>query len=159
MFRPLDDDVLKQIAEAGLDRPLEPGVDLEVVGDRTLLRHAAVGLREHVARGVAVSGAGGLELFQRFQARFDSSELLLAAPHRTRAPFVLDSRAGQLGFARGVGDARRVDGLLRAAQALGRRLALRRDALQSDPHVVDFDIQLGEVSATFSRAAAACSSA
>ena len=144
MLRPLDDDVLKQIAEAGLDGALESGFDLEIVGHRALLRHLAVGLRQHGAGGVAVSGAGGLQLFQRFEARFDPGELLLAAAHRSRAPFVFDARAGQLGFARQVGDARRLDGVVRAAQPLGRRLALRRHPLRSDPHIVDFDVQLGE---------------
>ena len=47
---PLDDDVLEQIAEAGFDRALVPGLDLEVIGDRALLADLAVGLREHGAR-------------------------------------------------------------------------------------------------------------
>ena len=55
----LDDDVLEQIAEAGLDRALVTAVDLEIVGDGTLLPDVAVGVHEDHAGGVAELRAAG----------------------------------------------------------------------------------------------------
>ena len=53
VLRALDDDVLQQIAEVGLDRALVAGFDLEIVGNRALLVDLAVGLRQNGARRVA----------------------------------------------------------------------------------------------------------
>ena len=86
---PLDDDVLQQIAETGLDRALVAGIDLEIVGNRTLLSDVAVGLYQHHACGVAELGAARRDLLQRGQAGFVRGELLLAAAHVPRAQFVL----------------------------------------------------------------------
>ena len=120
MLRPLDDDVLEQIAEAGLDGALVAGLDLEVVGDRALLVDLAVGLHEHGARRVAVAGARRVELLERL-ADAPRGRRARARATRTdaRAPLVLDARARQLRLARRPRDARRLD--RRRARGAGRR--------------------------------------
>src|SRR5262249_57227851 len=101
-----DDDVLEEIAEAGLDGALVACLDLEVVGDGALLIHRAVGLHEYGSRGIAIPGARGVELFERLQTRLEPRELVLARAHRSRAPLVLDARAGELRLARRARDPR-----------------------------------------------------
>src|SRR6185436_11113247 len=61
---------------------------------------------------------------------------------RAGAPFVLDARAGQLRFARRPGDARRLDRLVRAAQAVDRRAAIRGRALGLDTEIARLDVEL-----------------
>jgi len=95
VLRTFDHHVLQQIAETRLDRALVAGFDFEVIGDGALLVDLAVGLRQHRTRRVAVTGAGRLELLERFQPCFDARELVLARTDRSRAPLVLDARARQ----------------------------------------------------------------
>ena len=49
----MDQNVLKQLAEAGLNGSLEARLDLDDIRQRTHLAHAAVCLYQHHARGVA----------------------------------------------------------------------------------------------------------
>ena len=142
MLRLFDDDVLEQIAEAGVDGALVAVIDLQVVGNRTLLAHGSIGLNQHRAGRVAVSGARGFELLERAQPRLDAGELLFARADGSRAPFVLDAGARQLRLARGHRDARRVDRLARAAQSVGACGAIGGDAFGFDPHVGGFDVEL-----------------
>ena len=61
---PFNDHVLQEVPQAGFDRPLVAPVHLEVVGDRTLLADAAVGVDENHARRITEFGAAGGELFE-----------------------------------------------------------------------------------------------
>ena len=70
---PLDDDVLQQIAEAGLDRALVAAVDVEIVGHGALLPDVSVGLHEHHPRRVAEVAAAGRQLLERRQPRLDAA--------------------------------------------------------------------------------------
>ena len=90
----------------------------------------AVGLRQHHARGLGVSGSRLLEIGQRRQARGQPCQLALARPQIVRLPFELDARGRQLGLARGPRVQRRLGRLLRAAQPVGGRRAI---ALRAAP--------------------------
>ena len=57
---------------------------------------------------------------------------------------MLDARARELRFARGAGDARRLETCLHATQAVGRSGVIGGDPLRFDSDVVVFDLQLGE---------------
>src|SRR5439155_6945424 len=144
MLRPLHDHVLEEIAEARLDGALVARLDLEVVRNRPLLIHGAVGLDEDGARGVAVAGARRVELLERGEARLDTGELVLARAHRARAPLVLDPRAGALRFAPRARDLRRLDRLVRAPQEVGSGGAVGGSAIRLDPDVVQLDVELRE---------------
>ena len=78
VFCALDDDVLKKIPEASLDRTFVTRLDLEEIRDGAALADMAVRLREQGAGGIAVFSPSGLELFERFQAGFESGQTLLA---------------------------------------------------------------------------------
>src|SRR6266850_8570732 len=75
VLRPLDDDVLQKIGEARLDRPFVARFDFQVIGDGALLVHLAVRLYEDGSRRVAVPGARGVELLERFQAGLEACKL------------------------------------------------------------------------------------
>jgi len=92
---PFDHDVLKEITETRLHGALVAGVDLDVVGNRATLIDLAVCLHEHGARGIAVAGAGRVQLFERFQPCLETGELVLARTYGAGAPFVLDTRTCQ----------------------------------------------------------------
>ena len=140
-----DDDVLQQIAEAGFDGALVAGVHLEVVGHRALLADAAVGLREHRARGVAVLGAGRLELLRATCRRASRPASSCSCVRTARARHSCSMRALASSDSRAdARDARRVERFLRAAQPLGGRRRVGGDALGLDPHVVGLDLQLGQ---------------
>ena len=68
--RRLDQHALQQVAERRFDGTLAAGLDLEVVGHRSVVGDAGLGRAEHQARRFAVGGAARLELLQRSQARF-----------------------------------------------------------------------------------------
>src|SRR5579864_1787637 len=114
MRRLLDDDILQQVAQTGLDRALIALLHIEIVRDRALLVDAPVGLSEDCARRIAVPGASSLELLERHEAGSESGQVLLPRPHRTRAPVMLDAGAGELRLPCGPCDARRVDRVLGA---------------------------------------------
>ena len=74
----LDDNVLKQVAETGLDRALVAAVDLEVIRDGALLADVTVRLDQDRPRGIAELGPAGGQLLERGQTRVERGELLLA---------------------------------------------------------------------------------
>src|SRR4051812_23360832 len=143
-MRPLHHDMLEEIAEAGLDRPLVTSLYFEVIGDRTLLIDLAVGLDEHRPGGIAVSGARGIELLERGEPGGEAGELVLAGANRPRAPFMLDPRAGQLGIPCRARDASRLDRFVRTAETVRGRRAIRGDPFGFDPDVGRLDLELGE---------------
>ena len=114
----LDDDVLQQVAEAGLDGALVAAVDVEVVGDGALLADVSVGLHEHHPRGVAELAARlALELLERRQARLDAGQLLLARRARSRSSASCSARAAASSdLARRALELHRVERRLRARQ-------------------------------------------
>ena len=134
--------MLEQIAKTGFDRSLVSGLDVEVVGDGALLIHRPVGLHEHGARGVAIGGAGRVELFERLQARVQAGQFVLPGADGPRAPLVLNPGAGQFGLAGRARDTGRLDGLVRPAQPLGSGGAIGRHALGLNAAVPGFHVQL-----------------
>src|SRR5437868_6106852 len=125
MLRLLDNDVLEQVAEIRIDRALVTRLDFEVVRERALLTHFAVGLREDRARRVAVSGARRIELFERLQTRFERRQIVLAGSYRARSPLVFDARTGELRFTGRSCDPRGFDRLVGPLQTIGSRRLLR----------------------------------
>ena len=142
VLRTLDDHMLDQSAEARFDRAFVARIDLEVVGDRALLTDVAVGLGQHRAGAIAVSGPRRVELLEGQEARLQRGQLLLARSNRARAPVVLDVRAGQLGFTRRSGDARGVHRLVQLPQPFRRLCAINLHAVGFDADVVSLDVQL-----------------
>ena len=142
MVLALDDDVLEQVAEVGLDGTLAAGVHLEVVGDGALLAHLAVGLRKDRSGGVAELGTARFQFLERLQAGAEAGEIVLTRPHRPGAPLVLDAGTGQFRLA---GRTRRPGGVERivcAAQPVVRRRAIAFEPIELDAHVLGFDLQL-----------------
>ncbi len=139
-----DDDMLQQIAKTGLDRALVAAVDVEVVGDSTLLADFPVRLDEHHTRRVAEFPARGLELHQRRQPRLAAGELVFAFAHAAQAILVFGSCRDQFRFAR-----RRLEpDLLERRFGMGQRrsrLGLRRiHRFLLTAKVIRLDIKLGE---------------
>src|SRR3954454_3389479 len=73
----LHDDMLEQVAEAGLDRTLVPAIDIEIVSDRTELRHLVAGFREEKPGAVAIFRTRRVELLQRLEPGIDRGQLAL----------------------------------------------------------------------------------
>ena len=142
VLRTLDDDVLQEIAETRLDRPLVSRFHLEVIGDGAVLVDGAVRLRQDGPRSIAESGARRIELLERFQPRLEAGELVLARANRSRAPVVFDTGARELRFARGASNARRLDGVVRASETVGGRRPFQRHAFRFDAQVAALDVQL-----------------
>ena len=114
----LDQHVLQQIAQAGLDGALVARLDLDEVCQRTHLTDATVGADQHEPCGVGETRAMRIDLFQRTQARGRRRQFLLARSHIALAPFVLDAGARQLRLAGRARDARRIQPVLRALQRI-----------------------------------------
>src|SRR5215470_15718468 len=108
--------MLKQLGEAGVDRPLVSGVHLDVVGNRAFLVDGAVGIREHRSSGVAETSSRRFQLLERCQPGTESRKIVFARARLAGAPFVLDPRARELRLASGARNTRRVESLLRTLQ-------------------------------------------
>src|SRR5438045_3713563 len=65
-----------------------------------------------------------------------SARAPLASP-----PLVLDARAGELGFARGSGDARRVQAVLRPLEGVEGRRTIAVHSVGLDAHVIELDVE------------------
>jgi hypothetical protein len=154
--RGVDDDVLQQIAEARFDRALVAAVDLEVVGDRSLLADLAVGLREDHARAASPYSARAASSSSSDFSRARRRPARARASARRAPPLVLDARAGQLRFARRAIDAQRSIASCARRSRRPRRRA-RRGALGLDAQIVALDVELGELLADARARAAACS--
>ena len=141
-FRPFDDHVLQEIAQARLHGAFVAVADFDIVGNGSPLIHLAIRLREDGAWRIAVRGARGFELLQRLQARCAAGELVLQGAHGARAPLVFDACAGQLRLAGGARNPRRFDLVLRVLQPGCRRGAVRLDPVGLHAHVIFLDIQL-----------------
>ena len=76
-----DHHVLQQIRQAGFHGTLVRPLDLQVVGDRSLVGHPR---REHDARRVGVRCSAGLELLQRLGLGAQGGRLAFALAHRAR---------------------------------------------------------------------------
>ena len=85
----IDDHVLQQLAEHGLHRPLETGVDVEVVGERAVLPDRVVGAGQEHPRAVAEGGARRIHLFERSEPGRLAGQVVLALPRRPLALLVL----------------------------------------------------------------------
>src|SRR5438094_903423 len=108
VLRTLDDDVLQEIAETRLDRPLVSRFHLEVIGDGAVLVDGAVRLRQDGPRSIAESGARRLELLERFQPRLEAGELVLGPSDPARRRLVRPRcrrirRRGAFAFLAGLG--------------------------------------------------------
>ena len=132
---PAHDDVLQQVAQTGLDRPLVLRRDIEDVRKRAHLPDPAIGLNQDHARRVAETGAMRVELFERSQAGGDRRQLVFARAHFAGPPFVLDPCARQLGLAGRAGDARGIERFVGEGQGIGRTRTRRGGALVFGPKV------------------------
>ena len=144
MLGAVHDDVLEEVAETGFDGPLVAAFDFKVVGNRTLLVHFAVRLRENRPRGVPVGSACRLELLERLQACIEPGEFLLAGAHRSGAPVVLNPCARQLGFACQPREPARFDRVQRAAKAVSGGGPICFSAFGLNANVAAFDVELGQ---------------
>ena len=156
MLRPLDDDVLQQIAEAGLDRALVAGArPRDSRRPRPAGRPSRWPARAPRARRRRIRRAPRRAL--RATSAAPRAPASSCSRDRTdaRAPLVLDARARQLRLARGARDPRRLDRVVRAPQPPRRQ---RRDPPPRAPtrsaRRSISTSSLASVSATRSRAAA-----
>jgi hypothetical protein len=140
-----DNDVLEEVAEARLDGSLVPGIHLEVVGHRSLLLHAAVGLGKDYPCRLRVAGPGLLQIGERCQSRLQPGELPLARVKAGRFPLELDARGSQLGFSSDLREQRRLCGLPGSTQPVGRRHSIAFEALCFRTHIGLFNTQLCEL--------------
>ncbi len=135
-------DVLEDVAEAGLDRPLVAGVHLEKVGNRTQVRHVTGGFGQDKAGAVAIFRARGRQLLQRLQPSEQTGELVLPHPVLAAPLLAVGSRTGKLRLAHGAIHAQALDRLAGAGHGFLRRGALACCALGLDPKVSPLDLQL-----------------
>ena len=153
---PLDNHVLKQIAETGFDRALVSAVDLEEVRDRALLTDVPVGLHQHHPRGIAEVGATGGQLLERREAPLDRGEFLFARAQVARALFVLALRHRELRAPLRQLLADSLERGLRLRVRVRRRRAIGLDFFAFAPHVILFDVQARQLSRRRARAACRC---
>ena len=140
----LDNDVLQQVAQAGLDGSLVPAVDFEEVRHRALLPDMAVGLHEHHARGVAELTAARHQFFHRGETRLDSGQVLLTSADRARAPLVLVACRGEFRFTRRAIEMNTLERDMRTGVSLGRAGAIALDLLDFAAQVVVLHVELAE---------------
>ena len=140
----LDDDMLQEIAEAGFCGALVAALDLEIIGNGTLLVDLAVGPHQNHPSRVTESRAARLELFERRQPGAEAGELLLAHADAPRTLLVVDARARQLRLTLGTLDLDRLERVLRGHQGTGRRNAIDFDPLRLDAHISQLDVELGQ---------------
>ena len=143
----LDDHVLQQLAEGGFDRALVMAVDLEVVGDRAHV--CDLGRRrlgEDQPGAVAVLGARGIELLERFQPRADAGQSRLHARAARSARLSRSARAPASAASRSARSTRNDSRAPRArAIAVFCRLAILLGAHRFDPEIAAFSLELGEL--------------
>ncbi len=153
------DDVLEQVAEAGLDGPLV--VARPPRGSRPPTPRCRTRPFDSARTSRAPSpyaGAGRVELFERASRRVEPGQLVLARPDVAGAPLAFAAGAGELGLARRAREAReRLDASRARGARLRASLALRLGGpLGFDAQVVVLRPRAGsDRSATRSRAAAA----
>src|SRR5215471_21301190 len=144
VFRTLDDYVLKQLGEAGVDGSLVSGIDVEVVGHSAFLIHVAVRADEHRTGRIAEAGTIRVKLLERGQPGAQTGEFVFARPDLSGAPLMLDPSARQLGFAGRSSDAGGIERLLRAFHSIERGRSLGVYALGLNAHVVELDVEFGQ---------------
>src|SRR5262245_61343019 len=140
----IDDHVLEQLTEAGLDGALIAAVDLEIVGHGALLTNMTVGLHQHRARGVAEIGATRGELLERGEAGFERRDILFARTDLAGAPFVFATRGRELRPSRGQIDADGLECRTGTRQRVGGSGTFGQHAFVFAPVIVLLDVQLSE---------------
>ena len=80
----LNNDVLKEVAEIGLDGTLITRLNFEIVRQRAMRRDTAIGLVQQRTRGVAILGAPGLQLLEGLEPCIETGQFVLPGPNRAR---------------------------------------------------------------------------
>ncbi len=140
-----NDDVLEQVAKARFDRPLEAGLDLEIVGHRTEMGDLRRGLCEDEAGRVAVFGTRRRKFLERLQTSGEAGEIVLSGAEFAGQLLAASTRTGQLRVTKRPVHTQRIHGLAGAGQPLFGSRAFPACALGFHPEVVALDFEFPQL--------------